>query len=71
MLYKVITIVWLSFLRQFKEFGACKTICGRLVKITQVSAPFSALHSNDLHSKDSRVIVVAKYFANITLFSAV
>ena len=29
-----------------KECGACKTFCGRLVKITRVSASFPALHSS-------------------------
>ena len=68
--YLVTTVAWLSFLRKFKECGACKTFCARLVKFTQVSAPTGwmllRLHSQNLHSKDSHATVVTKYFATIT-----
>ena len=38
-------VVWQSFLCYFKECGACKTICWRLVKFTQISS----LHSWNSH----------------------
>ena len=48
----VTTVEWLSFLCYFKECGACKIFCGRLVKFTQVSV-----------SPNSHTTVVNKYLA--------